>query len=212
MTAANGSHRGRGTTRQYKSREERRAEIVDATLAILTQEGLHAWTTAALAERVGVSEATIFRHFENKDEILSAALHREMEAVRKRIAGHRVGGTGWEAVEELVRSVLHFIEETGGGPLIILSGQAQRLPPRMQREVNATREAFRTRLMRLLQEAMSKEREVDFEPDVAADLVVAVVQSSGLRWLASGRRTPLPEIADPMLHALRDCFASRGGP
>lgn len=210
MTAASGSDREARKTRPYKSREERRAEIVDATLAILTQEGLHAWTTAALAERVGVSEATIFRHFDTKDEILSAALHREMDAVRKRIAGHAAEGSGgWDGVEELVRNVLRFIEEAGGGPLIILSGQALRLPAAMRREVNATREAFRTRLMRLLEEAIPKDRERTIEAGVAADLVVAVVQSSGLRWLASDRKASLPQIADPMLNVLRDCFASR---
>ncbi|MFP4599656.1 MAG: TetR/AcrR family transcriptional regulator [Persicimonas sp.] len=56
-----------------KSSVERRREIAGAALQILAEGGLHQLTTAALAERVGLAEGTIFRHFDDKAGIISAA-------------------------------------------------------------------------------------------------------------------------------------------
>src|SRR5690606_1754991 len=55
--------------RQYRSREDRRRQIIEATLQLLSGRGPRNWTIALVAERVGVSEATLFKHFANKDDI-----------------------------------------------------------------------------------------------------------------------------------------------
>jgi AcrR family transcriptional regulator len=56
-----------------KSKSERQREIAAAALQILADQGLHRFTTATLAERVGLAEGTIFRHFDNKPDIIAAA-------------------------------------------------------------------------------------------------------------------------------------------
>lgn len=61
-----------GTTRQPS--HERRKQIVDAALHIISTQGVHRLTTATLAEEVGISEGAIFRHFRNKEEIIDTAI------------------------------------------------------------------------------------------------------------------------------------------
>lgn len=195
--------------RAYRSREERRAEIVEATLAILAEEGMHAWTTAALAARVGCSEATLFKHFASKDEILTEALRRQAAALRRRAAAYSGRGSGWEKAEGLVLHLLDAVVEAEGGPLVILLGQAARLHPEMGREVRDTLGLVRSRLERFLAEDDGVGEREAVPPAVLADVLIAVGQSSALRWMASERGVPPAEIARPMLRALRGRVARR---
>lgn len=52
---------------------ERRAELIEATLAIIAEEGLHAATLRRVAERAGVSNGLIRHHFSGKQPLILAA-------------------------------------------------------------------------------------------------------------------------------------------
>lgn len=192
-------------SRQHKPREQRRAEIVSATLAIIAEEGLEALTTSALAQRVGVSEATLFRHFSSKDEILSAAVRHQAETLRNRLIEYRGDGDAWERLLGLVMDVLSFLEEAGGSPLMILGGQATRISAASRLEVEATRELLRWRLAQLFREAGCHAGNPLNRPELLADMAIAVIHSTGLRWVMSEREYPMHCQAAAMLTVLRRC-------
>ncbi len=56
--------------------EERRAQIADAALRIISSRGVHRLTAMELAGEVGIADGTIFRHFKDKKEIVRAAIER----------------------------------------------------------------------------------------------------------------------------------------
>ncbi|HJQ26457.1 MAG TPA: TetR/AcrR family transcriptional regulator [Blastocatellia bacterium] len=56
------------------SAEERRNQIVVIAAELFSQKGFRGTTTKEVAERAGVSEAIIFRHFATKDELYAAIL------------------------------------------------------------------------------------------------------------------------------------------
>lgn len=56
--------------------EQRKAQVIDAAIALFGRHGLKGTTTRALAEAAGVSEATIFKHFPTKDDLYAAAFER----------------------------------------------------------------------------------------------------------------------------------------
>lgn len=60
---------------------ERRIQIAEAALRILSTLGARRLTSAALAEQVGIADGTIFRHFKNKQEIVDAAIDLFEEAI-----------------------------------------------------------------------------------------------------------------------------------
>jgi len=53
---------------------ERRKSILAAALTVLAQEGYAGMTTARLAQKVGISEPILYRHFSSKRAILRAVL------------------------------------------------------------------------------------------------------------------------------------------
>jgi AcrR family transcriptional regulator len=50
----------------------RQKEIIAAALGIISERSLEALTIKSIAERVGFSDAALYRHFQNKSAILSA--------------------------------------------------------------------------------------------------------------------------------------------
>ncbi|MFF0293892.1 TetR/AcrR family transcriptional regulator [Kitasatospora sp. NPDC004614] len=55
--------------------------ILDATLAVLSENGYGALTTAAVAARAGVSTATLYRRWSSKDELVIAAAATHVEDI-----------------------------------------------------------------------------------------------------------------------------------
>lgn len=190
--------------RTYKPSEERREEIIAATLAILAEKGMYAWTTSALAARVGVSEATVFKHFEDKDEILTTALRHQARELRSRIEEYEGRGSAWQRAEGLIRHLLSYLERTQGGPLVILLGQASRIQPEMKEEVGRTRELLQRRLRQFAAEALEDAgRSGEMDAGAVAEMSHAVMLSTALRTVVSDESEDLLELASPMLGVMR---------
>jgi len=193
--------------RRHKPAAERRDEILKATLTILAEDGLHAWTTARLAARVGVSEAGLFRHFASKEEILLSAVSGAADELRARVQGYQGRGDAWERARGLVLTVLDFVEQTGGAPLVLLSGHVAQVSKAIRRKAEETQQVLHARMTALFREAQAGHgRPVDAAR--LADLAVAVTQSAGMRWMLSGRRLPLRRTAMEMLELLKRCLGN----
>lgn len=59
---------------ERKQKDERQREIARTALAIIAEEGLGRFTTAAIARRLGLSEGALFRHFKSKRDMVVAAI------------------------------------------------------------------------------------------------------------------------------------------
>jgi len=57
-----------------KEMSQRQKEIVAAALGLITDQGLEALTIKNIAARVGFSDAAVYRHFQNKAQILSTII------------------------------------------------------------------------------------------------------------------------------------------
>ncbi len=60
---------------------ERKQQIVETTMDLVSKYGVQGTTTARIASAVGVSEATLYRHFRSRSEILLAALDLVYERI-----------------------------------------------------------------------------------------------------------------------------------
>ena len=63
----------------YMSRpDETRESLLNAALDIFSEKGFNGATTRSIAERAGVNEVTLFRHFGNKDSLFDAVIERDL--------------------------------------------------------------------------------------------------------------------------------------
>ncbi len=70
---------------QRMSREERRRQIADASLKLIGEHGLRAFTVAHIAKEVGLKDGSLFRHFKNKEGIVDAAIDRLEEILAETV-------------------------------------------------------------------------------------------------------------------------------
>jgi AcrR family transcriptional regulator len=62
---------------------ERQQEIIDVALDLISQKGIQGLTMKNLSKEIGISEPAIYRHFENKIEILLAVLDLFRDSTRE---------------------------------------------------------------------------------------------------------------------------------
>ena len=62
---------------------ERQQEIINVALKLINEKGIQGLTMKNLSEEIGISEPAIYRHFENKIEILLAILDLFRESTRE---------------------------------------------------------------------------------------------------------------------------------
>jgi AcrR family transcriptional regulator len=62
-----------------------RARIIQSATALFSRQGFHGTSTREIARLADVSEVTVFRYFEHKDDIFWSALHSCFSAVRGRL-------------------------------------------------------------------------------------------------------------------------------
>lgn len=99
--------------RARRDAEATRRRLIAAALELFTTIGFRATTTPMLAERAGIAEGTIYRHFRGKDELLNAAYRqvqdwaaamvRAVEADRELPVRDRLLGVARRLLEEAAR-------------------------------------------------------------------------------------------------------------
>jgi AcrR family transcriptional regulator len=78
------------TDGRRQRREDGRNRVIDAAISLVL-DGLGEPTTEAVIERSGVSSASLFRYFENLDDLRSALLSRYFERIDPVIAIDNIG-------------------------------------------------------------------------------------------------------------------------
>lgn len=91
---------------------DRKNEIVYATLELASENGLGAVSMQKIADRVGITKASLYNHFSSKDEIVDAMYLTLREASKQRAS---VGPVDYDALvsegsmaEILLRAVLSY--------------------------------------------------------------------------------------------------------
>ncbi len=99
------------TARRRLAPEVRRRQVLDAAIAVFSEEGLHGASMDAIAARAGVSKPSVYAHGGTKDELFAACLAREADRlVTAMTTAVDAGGpaTGDDAEGRLYRALRAF--------------------------------------------------------------------------------------------------------
>lgn len=94
-----------------KTVEQRRQDIVEASLRIFAKKGYNGSTTAEIARTAGVAEGTIFRHFATKKDLLIAVLEPEVLKGLILLDKNHSEDTPTEFFRHFLRNRLELIKE-----------------------------------------------------------------------------------------------------
>jgi AcrR family transcriptional regulator len=88
-------------------RAERHDALVEAAATLVAERDVEAVSMEAVAARVGVSRALVYKHFANRHELLAALYRREATALDAEIVSSVGAAAGFEMiVRTLIRAVL----------------------------------------------------------------------------------------------------------
>ena len=154
-------------TPKHLPAEERRAATVEAMIDLAAEQNPSDITTAAIAQRMGLTQGALFRHFPSKEAILQAVMSWVSGRLLTRIdQAIHAAPSPLAALEAVFMTHIDFVAEHPGVPRMLF-GELQRpsesLPRRM---VQTLLEHYRERLHRLLQ-AGQAQGELDTSLDLS---------------------------------------------
>lgn len=187
-----------------KPAEVRKAEIIDACLALADRLGPDRMTTNHVAHAIGVTQAAIFRHFPSKQALWLAVA----ESITERLAAAWSQAIAIDASPEvrlraLLRAQFAQISATPALPAILFSRELNIDNPELRETIHHRLMAFQAHIIALLEEMKRAGRQrSDLEPADAAVYLTSLVQGLAIRWSLGARSFPLPDEGMRLLDTL----------
>ncbi|MEV6303150.1 TetR/AcrR family transcriptional regulator [Actinoplanes sp. NPDC051861] len=112
MSANRGYHHG-----------DLRAALIEASFGLLAENGLHGFSVAAVARRSGVSSAAPYRHFPDRDHLLSAVSATAAQDMRTAIASaaDQAGSDPAARLAAAAGAYVRYVAATGAGFHVIFA-------------------------------------------------------------------------------------------
>lgn len=165
---------------RYLPADARRAATVEAVVDLAAEQNPSDITTTAIAQRMGLTQGALFRHFPTKDAILQAVMSWVTERLLARLdKAADSSPSPVAAIEAVFMAHIEFVTEHPGVPRMLF-GELQRpgetLPKQMARTLIRH---YSERLRALLEDGKAR-GELDPELDVAAAVVLFIGTIQGL--------------------------------
>lgn len=184
---------------------KRQHQIVQAAIDLIAENGIQELTIKRLAERIGVTEAALYRHFRSKMDILLAILalfaHSGRETMRQVHAGSATAG---DRLEMLFLHHLHYFTDHSSIAAVIFAEEIFQNDRRLADTVYAIMSENLASVVDLIAEA---QRQDLFRRDISAQnlatLVMGALRLLVTRWRLSGFAFSLPHEGADLWQALK---------
>lgn len=177
--------------------KERRVATVEAVVELAAEQNPSEITTAAIAERMGLTQGALFRHFPNKDAILQAVMATVSKRLLARVdkAAHDAP-SALAALEAIFMAHIGFIAEHPGVPRILFGELQQPDETMTKRLVQTLLQRYGEQLCELLNIGKKKgEIDPNLDVDSAAMLFIGSIQGMVVQSLLTGRDAEIRDDA-----------------
>jgi TetR/AcrR family transcriptional regulator len=183
---------------------ERRVQILQALATMLEQPGSERITTAALAARLDVSEAALYRHFASKAQMFEGLIEfieQSVFTLVNQIAEREDPGS--VQAGKMVTMVLHFAEKNPGMTRVMVGDALVFENERLQQRMNQFFDKIETTLKQGLRGGPEAEGSATPSTDaqVKASMLTSFVVGRLQRFARSGfRRLPSEHLEASLAH------------
>jgi TetR/AcrR family transcriptional regulator len=185
---------------------ERRVQILQTLAAMLEQPGADRITTAALAARLEVSEAALYRHFASKAQMFEGLIEfieQSIFTLANQIIEHEADAA--VQVRRIVSMVLQFAEKNPGMSRVMVGDalvfEHDRLATRMNQCFDRIESLLRQSFKALAEQRGSGQPTVQAQAD--ASLAVSFIVGRQHRFVRTGfKRLPTDHLDEALNHLL----------
>lgn len=187
-----------------KSSRIRKKEIVQATFKLIADEGVRGLTTARIAQKVGFSEAALYRHFSTKQEIIKATIDAAGQQVIKTLSTATSSKNALKNLKKVLEAHLRFIEENPGITRLLFSDEIHFNNQNLRAKLFQIMEGVQSFIRDLLEQGInSGEIKGELDVETAATFYLGVIQSQVLLWSLSGGRRSLSDQISQLWEAYK---------
>ncbi|MCO6411454.1 MAG: TetR/AcrR family transcriptional regulator [Thiogranum sp.] len=184
-----------------KSADQRRTEIVEATLTLADEVGPDRLSVEQVAQRVGISQPAVFRHFSSKRllwDAVGAFVGKRLESTWERALAESPDPVG--RLRALVRAQLRLIRTLPAIPALLFSRELQAGDQGLRRTFLGFMRRFHSVLAGVLAEGVQQgQLRTGLDEARAAYVIIALIQGVAMRWSLSGREFDLVQEGEQLL-------------
>ena len=174
--------------RKNLTADERKAATVSAVLMLAAEQNPSDITTSAIAQKMGLTQGALFRHFDNKDSIMEAVMSWVADSILNRIEmAAQNESSPLAALSAVFMTHIQFVFENPGVPRLLLS-ELQRpgiTKPKEQTKIMLT--SYKTKLIQILETAIArKELPPELDIQIAVVMFIGSIQGLVMQALIAG--------------------------
>jgi AcrR family transcriptional regulator len=166
----------------------RQEQIIRAALNVVASHGLKGLTMQRVAEQVGLAPSAIYRHFQNKDDVLNSILG----LIQGRLLGNVRAVSEevtdpLERLQSLLQRQVQLLRENPAIPRIVFSEEVYQGHPERQATVYRIIRSYLERLRHIMwQGQQTGHIRPDVTPDTLALMFLGLIQTAVFLWHMSG--------------------------
>jgi AcrR family transcriptional regulator len=183
-------------TRLRMSAEQRREQLLDATKAVVGEQGFHGVSIDAVAKRAEVSRPIVYGHFGDLGGLLEAMLKRESEIALRQLSEVLPTQLGSESRREALLSALRaYLEVVRADPvtwrLVLMPPEGA--PQLLRDQITSGRDAVIAMLATAVEQGASPGPGTP-DPELTARMLSAVADESARLLLTHPRRFSIDRL------------------
>ncbi len=189
----------------------RQEQIAQAALHLIATQGLKRLSVASVAGRIGLVPSAIYRHFENKDQVLDAAIDHigEMLLTNVRIVCEETPRP-LERLHRLLMRHIRLIRENRGIPRVVFSEEVYTGHPERKAKVYAMISKYLDRVAEIVREGQEHNRiRRDVDPKTAALMFLGLIQPAAILWHMSEGKLDVTKHAEKAWKIFSGAIQSR---
>jgi len=185
--------------RPRRSGESRQQQIVETVLDLVAEHGADGVSVQAIADRIGLSQPAVFRHFPSKEAIWVAVmswLEEQLAAIHQG-AGASFAESPLTILKHMFTQHVCMVERHPALAKIIFSDHLRLQFPSLQTRFAGIHSAYERRIVTLLQRAKIQALvPASLPTDDAATLFLCMIQGLGFQFAIARRPMQLRHEAD----------------
>jgi AcrR family transcriptional regulator len=198
-------------SRTHARGRERRRQLLDAATALFARSGSRGTGIAAVAERAGVTGATLLHHFGSKEGLLQAVLEDRDERQRERWESVVAPG-GLETLRRLNRVAASWRADPAVARLhdVLMAESLEENTPLHDYFVRR-QSGLRASLRRAIEEGQrTGEVRADVDARLVAIEIAAFLDGISVQWQLDAKRIPLERVFEQYCDTLIAALAANG--
>ena len=165
-------------------------KILRLSADIIVNEGLKKFTARNVAERLGITDAAIFKHFKSMDDIIFEIIERYVSRCsRSADEAEKVGKSVKERLYQILKTHINVLEETKGAVPVLCFEFLRTEDKKFYKILREFIETYKRKVGDLIREGQSQGViRKDIDPEATAMLFIGLIQAKVFAYLLDGKK------------------------